>query len=416
VVPHEARWAAGSCIEARAVSFPDVSEPVASPASVQLDAVRQILRAISDSPFDQEGVLRIVVDAMAKLCDADHASIFVPSREGFMRGVATYGMSPEASAYELEHETPITHGTILGRAIAAGGVVQIEDAATDPTYTWEGRRVMGFHTLMGLPITKEGRIAGAVGLSRRDVRLFTEAEIELVRTFADQAAIVLDNVRLLGTIERQREELARYLPTTVAELVSSPDAEKLLAGHRREVTAVYCDLRGFTSFAESAEPEEVMAVIREYHREMGAAIVAHGATLEHFAGDGMMIYLNDPNPVADHPIEGVRMAFEMQDRYEALCVQWRRSGFELGLGIGISVGYATLGRVGFEGHLAYAVVGSVANLAARLCAIAEAGEIIVTERTWARVESLVTARPLGELELKGFRRPVAAYALTGLLA
>jgi class 3 adenylate cyclase len=385
-----------------------------SSAAVQLDAVREILRAISDKPFDQEGVLQIVVNAMCQLCHADQASIFVPSRPGFVRGVATVGMTPEGAAYELEHETPLTNGTILGRALAAGGPVQIEDAAADPTYTWGGRQVIGFRTLMGLPITKEGRIVGAVGLNRLSVRPFSEEEIALVQTFADQAAIVIDNVRLLGTIERQREELARYLPTTVAELVSSPDGEKLLAGHRREVTAVYCDLRGFTSFAESAEPEEVMAVIREYHREMGAAIVAHGATLEHFAGDGMMIYLNDPNPIADHPIEAVRMAFDMRDHYEAVCERWRRNGFDLGLGIGISVGYATLGRVGFEGHLAYAVVGSVANLAARLCSIAGSGEIILSERAWARVESMATARPLGELDLKGFRRPVAAFALTGL--
>ena len=391
------------------------SSAASSAASVQLDAVRQILRAISESPFDQEGVLRIVVEAMAKLCHADQASIFVPSRDGFMRGVATVGMSPAGAAYETENETPLTNGTILGRAIAAGGAVQIEDAAADPTYTWEGRQVIGFRTLMGLPITKEGRIVGAVGLNRMSVRPFSEEEIALVQTFADQAAIVLDNVRLLATIERQRDELARYLPTTVAELVSSPDAEKLLAGHRREVTAVYCDLRGFTSFAEAAEPEEVMAVIREYHREMGASIVAHHATLEHFAGDGMMIYLNDPNPITDHPIEAVRMATEMHERYESVCERWRRNGFDLGLGIGISVGYATLGRVGFEGHLAYAVVGSVANLAARLCSIAGHGETVLSERAWVRVESMATARPLGELDLKGFRRPVAAFVLTGLV-
>ena len=389
-------------------------EPSVSPASVQLDAVRQILRAISESPFDQDGVLQIVVNAMCQLCHADQASIFVPSRPGFVRGVATVGMTPEGAAYELEHETPLTNGTILGRALAAGGPVQIEDAAADPTYTWGGRQVIGFHTLMGLPIMKEGRIVGAVGMNRLSVRPFSDEEIALVQTFADQAAIVIDNVRLLGTIERQREELARYLPATVAELVSSPDGEKLLAGHRREVTAVYCDLRGFTSFAESAEPEEVMAVIREYHRAMGASIVAHHATLEHFAGDGMMIYLNDPNPVDDHPVEAVRMAFEMIEGYDALCEKWRRNGFDLGLGIGISVGYATLGRVGFEGHLAYAVVGSVANLAARLCSIAGHGEIVLSERAWARVESMATAKPLGELDLKGFRRPVAAFVLTGL--
>jgi class 3 adenylate cyclase len=398
------------------VTEPEPTDRENAAASVQLDAVRQILRAISDSPFDRDGVLQIVVDAMCKLCHADQASIFVPSSDGYMRGVATVGMTPEGAAYELGHETPLTNGTILGRAVSAGAVIQIEDAAADPTYTWGGRQVIGFRTLMGLPIMKEGRIVGAVGLNRLSVRPFTGEEIALVQTFADQAAIVIDNVRLLSTIERQREELAHYLPTTVAELVSSPDGEKLLAGHRREVTAVYCDLRGFTSFAESAEPEEVMSVIREYHSAMGAAIVAYGATLEHFAGDGMMIYLNDPNPIDDHPVQAVRMAFAMRDLYDSMCEDWRRNGWDLGLGIGISVGYATLGRVGFEGHLAYAIVGSVANLAARLCSIAGPGEIVLSERAWARVESMATAQPLGELDLKGFRRPVAAFALTGLIA
>lgn len=391
-----------------------MSDPEAT-AAVQLDAVRQILRAISESPFDQERVLGIVVRAMAELCGADQASIYVPGREGFFRGVATFGMSAEATAAELEHQTPITNGTIVGRAVLSNGVVQIEDTATDPSYTWAPRSVVGFRTLMGLPISKEGRTVGAVGLARLDIRLFSDAEIELVRTFADQAAIVIDNVRLLATIDSQREELARYLPSTVAELVSSPDGEHLLAGHRREVTTVFCDLRGFTPFAESAEPEEIMDVVRAYHREIGAAIVAHGATLEYFAGDGMMMFLNDPNPIPDHPAVAVRMAFDMRDRVASLAERWQRLGFDLGMGIGISVGYATLGRVGYEGQLGYAVVGSVANQAARLCGIAAAGEIIASERVYVRVESLVTARDLGEVELKGFRRPVGAYALTGLL-
>jgi class 3 adenylate cyclase len=199
-------------------------------------------------------------------------------------------------------------------------------------------------------------------------------------------------------------------------MISSPEGEALLAGHRQEVTAVFADLRGFTNFAESAEPEEMFDVLREYHREMGAIIVAHRATLEHFAGDGMMIFLNDPEPVPDHPAEGVRMAVEMRDRFAGLAERWRRAGFDLGLGIGISVGYATLGRIGFEGHYGYAILGSVANLAARLCAVAEPGQIVLSERLYARVEQIVTASSLGQLELKGFRRPVAAYALMELAA
>jgi class 3 adenylate cyclase len=384
--------------------------------TAQLEALRVVLRAISVSPFDLDRVLSIVVERMAKLCRADIGMIYLPAGEGSFIAVAAHAANPAHAEYERTHPTPVTPGTIVGRVVLSGEPVQIADAAADASYTWqEGREIGGFRTILGVPIRKETDLIGVVGLVRVAVRPFSDDEIELVRTFADQAAIVIDNVRLAGTIERQREELARYLPSTVAALVSSPDGEQLLAGHRREVSAVYCDLRGFTTFAESAEPEEMLDVLREYHREMGAIIVAHRATLEHFAGDGMMIFLNDPEPVPDHPAQAIRMALEMRDRFGLLTERWRRLGFDLGLGIGISVGYATLGRVGFDGHFGYAIVGSVANLAARLCAVAEPGQIILSERVFARVESIVTARSLGELELKGFRRPVHAYALADLL-
>jgi len=390
------------------------SDPVAELTS-QLDAIRDVLRAISESPFDLEGVLNIVVERMSKLCHADIGIVYLPVGDGTYIGAAGYATNPAHAEYERTHPTPVTPGTQVGRVVLSGEPVQIEDAATDPTYTWkEGRELGGFRTLLGVPIRKQGQLIGTVGLARLVVRPFSPDEIRLVQTFADQAAIVIDNVRLSGTIQRQREELARYLPSTVAALISSPQGEQLLAGHRREVSAVFSDLRGFTNFAESAEPEEMLDVLREYHREMGAAIVAHHGTLEHFAGDGMMVFLNDPEPVEDHPIEAVRMAVEMRDRFSGLAARWRRLGFDLGLGIGISVGYATLGRVGFEGHFGYAILGSVPNLAARLCAVAEPGQIVLSERVYARVESIVKATPLGELELKGFRRRVEAYAVTDL--
>jgi class 3 adenylate cyclase len=399
------------------VTPPTESREAASDLRAQLDALREVLRAISVSPFDLEGVLGIVVERMAKLCDADIGMIYLPAGEGSFKAVAGYAVNPTHAEYERSHPTPVTEGTMVGRVVLSGRAVQIEDTATDPSYTWTvGRQVGGFRTLLGVPIRKQTQLIGTVGLARLDVRPFSTDEIELVQTFADQAAIVIDTVRLGGTIDRQREELARYLPSTVAELVSAPDGEQLLAGHRREVTAVFCDLRGFTSFAEAAEPEEVLDVVREYHRELGAIIVAHGGTLEHFAGDGMMIFLNDPKPVADHPAEAVRMAVEMRDRFATLSERWRRLGFELGLGIGISVGHATLGRIGFEGHFGYAVIGSVANLAARLCAIAEPDQIVLSERVYVRVEAMVVATPLGAMELKGFRRPVDSYTLVKLAA
>ena len=388
-----------------------------SDLAAQLDALREVLRAISASPFDLEGVLGIVVERMSKLCDADMGIIYLPAGDNSYRAVAAYATNPEHTEYERSHPTPITPGTMVGRVVLSGERAQFVDAETDPNYTWkEGRKLGGFRTIAGVPIRKEGQLIGVVGLARSAVRAFSDDELALVETFADQAAIVIDNVRLVGTIDRQREELARYLPSTVAKLISSPEGEQLLAGHRREVSAVFTDLRGFTNFAESAEPEEMLDVLREYHREMGAAIVAHRGTLEHFAGDGMMVFLNDPEPVEDHAIEAVRMAVEMRDRFRELAARWRRLGFDLGLGIGVSIGYATLGRVGFEGHYGYAILGSVPNLAARLCAVAEPGQIVLSERVYACVESMVTATPLGRLELKGFRRPVDAYALVDVVS
>lgn len=383
-------------------------------AIAQLEAVREVLRAISRSPSDLEGVLNIVVERAARLCRAEMGAIHLPASEGFYRVVAVWGLRPEHAAYELEHLSPLTEGTVVGRVVLSGDMVQIEDAAADPNYTWPGRTIGGFRTIMGVPIRKDEQLIGVVNLARSEVRRFSPDEIELVQTFADQAAIVLDNVSLLGTIKRQRDELARYLPSTVADLVSAAEGEQLLAGHRREVSAVFSDLRGFTAFAESAEPEEVLNLVRQYHQEMGAIIVAHHGTLEHYAGDGMMVFLNDPTEVPEHPTEAVRMAIEMRDRFSELASAWRRQGWELGLGVGISVGYASLGRIGFEGHYGYAVIGTVANLAARLCSLAEPGQIVLTERAYARVEALCEARRLGSFDLKGLRRPVEVYEVTSL--
>lgn len=383
-------------------------------AAEQLDAIREVLRAISRSPFDLDGTLGIVVERLAKLCRASYSMVYLPTEDGMYIGAAAWGMKPEHRDYEREHPTPVTPATLVGRVVLAGEAVQIEDAENDPTYNWKsGQELGGFRTMLGVPIRTEQRLIGVVGLARTERSPYTDDEIELVRAFADQAAIVIENVRLLSTIERQREEIAEYLPATVADLISTPEGETLLAGHRREVSAVFCDLRGFTAFAEEAEPEEVLATLREYHAEMGAIIVAHGGTLEHYAGDGMMIFLNDPLPVAEHTLAAVRMASAMHERFAELSERWRRHGYELGFGTGIAVGYATLGRIGFKGHYGYAVIGSVANLAARLCGVAEPGQIIISGRAYARLDGKFEARELGALELKGFRRPIEAYDLIG---
>jgi class 3 adenylate cyclase/CheY-like chemotaxis protein len=212
----------------------------------------------------------------------------------------------------------------------------------------------------------------------------------------------------VGQLERL-DRLKRFFSPQLAELIVAGGAEDPLKTHRREITVVFLDLRGFTSFAENVEPEEVMGVLREYHAEMGKLILQHEGTLERFTGDGMMVFFNDPVPVADAPERAVRMALAMRQRVSNMIVKWRKAGYDLALGIGIAQGYATIGAIGFEGRWDYGAIGIVTNLAARLCGEAKAGQIIISKRFLATVEDLVESEEVGELTLKGFHRPVSAY-------
>ena len=190
-------------------------------------------------------------------------------------------------------------------------------------------------------------------------------------------------------------------------------AKTILQSHRREVTVVFCDLRGFTSFTETPEPEEVMTVLEEYHRCLGDLIIRHGGTLERFVGDGLLVLFNDPVPCADHPGHAVRMALEMRQCMQEIGESWHRRGHDLGFGVGIAQGYATLGRIGFDERTDYAVIGSVPNLASRLCDEAKAGQILIDRKAMNSVEKEVEARSIGELPLKGFHRPVACFEVLG---
>ena len=214
--------------------------------------------------------------------------------------------------------------------------------------------------------------------------------------------------RLMSTIERQKAELTRFLSPQIAELISSPEGQQLLAGHRREVTVAFCDLRGFTTFAEQAEPEELLRVLGAYHQMMGEAIAEHAGTLEHFAGDGVMVFFNDPIEQPDHVERAVRMASSMRERFQPLAAQWRKDGYELGFGVGIAVGFATLGRIGFEGRYDYGAIGNVTILASRLSSRASANQILVSQRAASIVEGFVTLEPIGEIQIKGLSRPVQA--------
>jgi adenylate cyclase len=212
----------------------------------------------------------------------------------------------------------------------------------------------------------------------------------------------------VGQLERL-ERLKRFFSPQLAELIVAGGAEDPLKTHRSEITVVFLDLRGFTSFAETAEPEEVMGVLRDYHAEMGKLILDHEGTLERFTGDGMMIFFNDPLPVPNPAERAIRMALTMRQRVAELTVKWRKLGYDLDFGVGIARGYATIGAIGFEGRLDYGAIGTVTNLASRLCGEAKPGQILTSKRLLATVEDLAEAESVGELALKGFLRPVTAY-------
>jgi class 3 adenylate cyclase/CheY-like chemotaxis protein len=217
----------------------------------------------------------------------------------------------------------------------------------------------------------------------------------------------------VGQLERL-DRLKRFFSPQLAELILAGGAEDPLKTHRRDLTVVFLDLRGYTAFAETAEPEEVMGVLREYHAAMGREVLAHEGTLERFAGDGMMIFFNDPVSVPDHAERAVRMAVAMRETMGGLADKWRRRGDELGIGIGIAQGYATIGAIGFEGRWDYGAIGTVTNLAFRLCGEAKPGQILMSGRVLGAVEQLVSTEPVGALALKGFLKPVPVFSLLGL--
>jgi class 3 adenylate cyclase len=221
---------------------------------------------------------------------------------------------------------------------------------------------------------------------------------------------VADGVTQLERFSRMK----RFFSPEVANLILTGDTDDPLKSHRSEITVVFIDLRGYTAFTESADPEEVMGVLREYHGAMGKLIMAHNGTVERFAGDAIMIFFNDPIPLPNPAEQAVRMAVAMHSSFAQCAAGWRKLGYDLHIGIGIAQGYATLGAIGFEGRLDYGAIGAVSNLASRLCSEAKAGQTLVPQRVLGRVEDLVEAEAVGELTLKGFHRPVPAFNVSGL--
>ena len=419
----------------------------------QQTATANVLEVISRSAFDLHAVFETVAESSVRLCGADRAFIYRFDGE-LLRVVAALNASQEFRDWAEQH--PIRPGR-EGAAARAGlerRTIHIPDVLADPEYTFVVKDVEPVRTVLAIPILKGDDLLGVMIVYHMEVRPFTDQQIALVETFADQAAIAIENVRLfeaeqqrarenarllseirertteveklnqqleqrvtdqVGEIERMGR-LRRFLPPQVADLIVASGTEKQLESHRREITALFCDLRGFTGFTEAADAEDVIALLREYHAAVGEKIIKYSGTLERYAGDGVMVVFNDPVPVENPALQAVLMALEMRDAIGALTEKWRRFGHDIGFGIGIAHGYATLGTIGFEGRFDYAAVGTVSNVASRLCDEAKPGQILISPRVLVAVENAVKVEPVGEFELKGIRRPLAAYNVVGLVS
>lgn len=380
----------------------------------QQQAVGAVLGAVARAEGLQP-VLDEVVEATVRLCEGMSAQLYL-AEGGLLHAVAHFGQTKEEDrglVYDREHPHLIDRTTIAGRTAATREITHIPDVEADAEYAYAGPRAL-IKAGLGVPILFEDELIGVVAVIREAPGPFLDDQIRLVHTFADQAAIAIANARLIDAVERQRTELARFVSPQVAELLSSDEGKRMLAGHRAYVSAMFFDLRGFTSFAELAEPEELFEVLGQYHRTLGELIPQFQGTLEHFAGDGVMVFFNDPLPVEQHELQAVRLALVAQEQFENLAASWRKLGHELGLGIGIAAGYATLGRVGFEGRYDYGAVGPVTNLASRLSTAAQPGQVLISQRVLAAVEDQVDALAVGEIELKGFGRPVPAFQVRSL--
>ncbi len=400
----------------------------------QQTATSDVLKIISSS----SGELRAVFDAMlenaTRLCAASYGTMWLRERDGRMRIAALHGLLPDAFRQQWHVGTLFRPNLSLptARAFETRKPVQVVDLKEDHSYFDRDPLAVasvdaaGIRSLISVPMLKDAAIVGTINIYRREVRPFADKQIELVTNFAAQAVIAIENARLLnelrdlnqqleqrvadqvGEIERMGR-LRRFLPPQVADLIVASGTEKQLESHRREITALFCDLRGFTGFTESADAEDVIALLREYHAAVGEKIIKYSGTLERYAGDGVMVVFNDPVPVENPALQAVLMALEMRDAIGALTETWHRWGHDIGFGIGIAHGFATLGTIGFEGRFDYAAIGTVSNVASRLCDEAKPGQILISPRVLTKVENAVKVEPVGEFELKGIRRPLAAY-------
>ncbi len=395
--------------------------------SDQVRIIQQISSEIT-STLDLDQVLEIVLRATERVLGFQHSMILLKDlAEDTLRLFASRGYDPTGVGAEVafgegvigvvaERKRMMRVGS-LGAGIAYITSIRARlEAAGEVAPAGAVAKLPGLpkaQSQLALPLLVKDRLVGVLAVESPKPNAFDELDEILLRIVGNQAATAIDNARTYQMVEKL-SRLKRFFSPQLAELILTGGADDPLKTHRREVTVAFLDLRGFTAFAETSEPEEVMGVLREYHADMGKLILEHEGTLERFTGDGMMIFFNDPVPVPNPAERAVRMALAMRDRVAALLGRWRKRGYELDLGVGIAQGYATIGAIGFEGRWDYGAIGTVTNLAARLCGEAKPGQILIALRVAGEVEDLIEAEEVGPLALKGLAKPVPAFNVVRL--
>ena len=418
----------------------------------QQTATSDVLQIISSSPGDLEPVFTTMLENATRICDAKFGNVYLWDGD-VLRLVAAHNTPPAFAESRKRAPFRPNPSHPFRRLVVTKQLFHVPDVAALPAYKERDPQIVeavelgGIRTCLGVPMLKENNLIGALLVYCQEVRLFTDKQIALLQNFAAQAVIAMENARLLKELRERTEQvgaqaqelvklnqqleqrvtdqvdeiermsrLRRFLPPQVADLIVASGSEKQLESHRREITALFCDLRGFTGFTESADAEDVMALLRDYHAAIGELVIRYSGTLERYAGDGVMVVFNDPVPVENPALQAVLMALELRNALGALAQTWSRLGHEIGFGIGIAHGFATLGTIGFEGRFDYAAIGTVSDVASRLCDEAKPGQILISPRVLMKVENVVKVDPVGEFALKGIRRPLAAYNVLAALA